>query len=98
MVVDLEAQTCACRKWELSGIPCYHACIAWEKKKFEPYIHFSYTKDAFLACYSHIIDPICGEEGWTTTTYPQPLPPDVKVPTGRPKKKRNTKTDRKSVV
>lgn len=24
-VVDLEERTCACRKWELSGIPCLYA-------------------------------------------------------------------------
>ena len=95
MVVDLEAQKCACRKWELSGIPCYHACacIAWAQQRFEGYIHKSYSKDAFLDCYRHIIEPICGETKWTPTEFPRPLPPAIKVPTGRPKKKRNKSTD-----
>ena len=53
----------------------------------------SYSKDAFLDCYKHIIEPICGETEWTPTEFPRPLPPAIKVPTGRPKKKRNKSTD-----
>lgn len=95
MVVDLEARKCACRKWELSGIPCYHACacIAWSKKTFEDFIHPCYTKDLFLECYKHIVEPMCGEEEWKETPYPKPLPPAVKPQTGRPKKKRNKAND-----
>ena len=95
LVVDLDAQTCSCKKWELSGIPCYHACacIAWSKQKYEAFIHPSYSKDAFLACYTHILDPIYGEQAWSETPYPKPLPPAVKVPTGRPKKERNKNSD-----
>ena len=31
IVVDLDAKTCACRKYDLTGIPCFHACacIHW---------------------------------------------------------------------
>lgn len=95
MVVDLEAHKCACKKWELSGIPCYHACacIAWSKKAFEPFIHQSYSKDMFLTCYQFIVEPICGEEEWEETSFPKPLPPQVKPQIGRPKKKRNKRND-----
>lgn len=33
-VVNLKQETCACRKWDLFGIPCCHAitCI-WQNKK-----------------------------------------------------------------
>lgn len=27
-VVDLDAKTCSCRKWDISGIPCKHAVSA----------------------------------------------------------------------
>lgn len=89
MAVDLETHKCSYRKWELSGIPYFHvcACIAWSKKKYEPYIHPSYTKDIFLECYRHIVEPICGEEKWADTDYPKPLPPKVKVQFDRPKKR-----------
>lgn len=95
MVVDLEAQTCACKKWDLSGIPCYHACacIAWSKKPYEPFIHMSYSKNMFLECYENIVEPICGESEWTETPFPKPLPPEKKVQPGRPKKKRNKSND-----
>ena len=95
MVVDLEANKCVCRKWEMSGIPCYHACacIAWSKKRYQDFIHPCYTKDVYLECYKHIVEPICGEEEWQTTNYPKPLPPEVKPQTGRPKKKRNKAND-----
>ena len=31
IVVDFDTKTCACKKYELSGLPCYHACacIQW---------------------------------------------------------------------
>ncbi|WOG93543.1 hypothetical protein DCAR_0312829 [Daucus carota subsp. sativus] len=82
-------------KWEMSGIPCYHACacIAWSKKRYQDFIHPCYTKDVYLECYKHIVEPICGEEEWQTTNYPKPLPPEVKPQTGRPKKKRNKAND-----
>lgn len=95
MVVDLEARKCACRKWELLSIPCYHACacIAWSKQTYEPFIHQCYRKDMFLECYQYIVELICGEEEWEETSYPKPLPPEVKVQTGRPKKKRSKVND-----
>lgn len=77
MVVDLDAKKCACKKWELSGIPCYHACacIAWSKRNYEDFFHQCYSKDTFIACYSHTLEPICGEEEWVRTDYPRPQPP-----------------------
>lgn len=95
MMVDLEAYKCACIKWELSGIPCYHACacIQWSKKKFEDFIHPSYTKDIFLECYKHIVEPICGEEEWVETGLPNPLSLEKKVQPGRYKKQRNKNND-----
>ena len=95
MVVDLEAKRCGCNKWELSGIPCYHACaaIAWSKKPYEDFIHSCYSKQAFIACYQNTLEPIAGEEQWEQTEYPRPLPPVMKVQTGRPKKSRSKKND-----
>lgn len=39
------------------------------------------------------MEPINGKEEWEKTTYTQPLPPNVKPSTGRPKVKRNRKND-----
>lgn len=41
--VDLRSQTCSCRYWQVSWIPCQHACAALFKMSEEPnnYIHMS---------------------------------------------------------
>ncbi|XP_074356643.1 uncharacterized protein LOC141696397 [Apium graveolens] len=43
--------------------------------------------------YGNTLEPIVGPELWEETPEPKPLPPAVKIPTGRPKKKRNKKND-----
>ncbi|KAL8108188.1 hypothetical protein AgCh_024582 [Apium graveolens] len=43
--------------------------------------------------YSYTLEPIVGPEFWEDTPEPLPLPPLIKVQTGRPKKKRNKKND-----
>ena len=42
--VNLEKKTCACRRWDLSSIPCYHAiaCIYFAKRVPENYISDAY--------------------------------------------------------
>ncbi|XP_074337085.1 uncharacterized protein LOC141674263 [Apium graveolens] len=94
MVVNLEAHTCACKKWDLSCIPCYHACActSWIKKPYEPFIYMSYNKNMFLKCYSNIVEPIVGDSEWTKTPYPSPCP-QKKVQLGTPKKKMSKVND-----
>ena len=43
-VVDSGEKTCACRRWDLCGIPCYHAisCIYFAKRIPEDYISDAY--------------------------------------------------------
>lgn len=95
IVVDLEAKTCACRKYDLTGLPCYHACacIHWKNLNLNDYIHKAYTKDMYLACYQHTLEPITSEQYWEKTGIPGPLAPLIKVQPGRPKKKRSQKND-----
>jgi hypothetical protein len=42
--VNLKQKTCACRKWDLTGIPCCHAiaCIWFNKKDPEEYVSSYY--------------------------------------------------------
>ncbi|KAK1399211.1 hypothetical protein POM88_009074 [Heracleum sosnowskyi] len=47
----------------------------------------------FEKVYAHIVEPINGREAWAKTAYTQPMPPNVKPSTGRPKMKRNKKND-----
>jgi hypothetical protein len=43
-VVNLEHKTCACRKWDLTGIPCCHAisCIWHNEVQPEEYVSYFY--------------------------------------------------------
>lgn len=95
IVCDLKNHTCACRKWQLTGIPCFHAiaCIYFQKKNPLDYLHECYKKEWYLRVYSHILEPISGEEFWEEPQVTPILPPTVKVAPGRPKKKRDKKND-----
>lgn len=35
-VVDLDGQTCSCREWQISGIPCAHACASIHFMRKDP--------------------------------------------------------------
>ncbi|XP_074374671.1 uncharacterized protein LOC141715086 [Apium graveolens] len=95
MVVDMDQHICACRKYQLTGPPCYHACgcIKWRNLDISQHIHKTYTKAMFLSCYTHTIKPINSEQYWEKSGMSAILPPIVKIAPGRPKKKKNTKND-----
>nr|KAJ0199396.1 hypothetical protein LSAT_V11C600334730 [Lactuca sativa] len=50
--VDLIAKMCACRIWQLTGIPCLHgvASISYLNHDAETYLSQSYTIEAYLKC------------------------------------------------
>ena len=56
IVVDLESKTYACRKYELTGLPCYHACacIKWKNLNIVDYIYKTYGKDMFQIGRAHV--------------------------------------------
>ncbi|XP_074347057.1 uncharacterized protein LOC141685879 [Apium graveolens] len=66
LVVDLEKKSCTCRKWNLTGIPCYHACacIAIRNDPWENHIHECYSKDMYMKLYSCLLEPIVSPEFW----------------------------------
>lgn len=87
--VDLEAHTCTCRRWQLSGIPCVHAICAIFAKKQDPalYVDEMLSQTKYTDAYSPIINPIAGENDWEQIDYPI-APPPYKRQAGRPKMKR----------
>ncbi|CAH9089295.1 unnamed protein product [Cuscuta europaea] len=89
LTVNLEARTCTCRKWDLSGIPCCHAisCIFFMNETPENYVHTCYTKDTYLKMYSGGIAPLTGERHWPKVDMPID-PPPIKIGPGRPRKSR----------
>ncbi|OMO76714.1 Zinc finger, PMZ-type [Corchorus capsularis] len=90
-IVDLKARTCTCRNWQISGIPCAHACSAIWRSGGDPdeYLHPCYHKDTYIKTYSYGLKPINGPHEWVKTGKPALLPPIIpRAPPGRPKMNR----------
>ncbi|KAL2928614.1 RAP domain-containing protein chloroplastic, partial [Bienertia sinuspersici] len=87
--VDLEARTCTCRVWDLTGIPCSHAisCIFFCHKNAENYVSHWYTKETYARSYAVSIPPCVGERHWPKVDLPL-IPPPIKIGPGRPRKNR----------
>ncbi|CAI9266449.1 unnamed protein product [Lactuca saligna] len=88
--VDLIAKKCACRIWQLTGIPCLHgvAAISYLNHDAEAYVSQSYTTEAYLKCYKYSINPLNSSEMWPDVPYHNPLPPKRRRLPGRPSVKR----------
>ncbi|XP_021722494.1 uncharacterized protein LOC110689984 isoform X2 [Chenopodium quinoa] len=87
--VDLEAKTCTCRKWEMTGVPCCHvvACIFFLHKQPEDYADHWFTREDYLRSYAGNIPPCAGERHWPKVNM-RLGPPAIKVGPGRPRKNR----------
>ncbi|GMI95444.1 hypothetical protein HRI_003213700 [Hibiscus trionum] len=61
--VNIQAWTCSCRKWELTGIPCVHAIsvILSLPDRPEKYVDPCYHVSTQRGIYSHLISPVRGE-------------------------------------
>ncbi|KAH1253477.1 hypothetical protein GmHk_04G010121 [Glycine max] len=94
-VVNLKQQTCSCRKWELTGIPCTHsiACMWINGVEPELSVNSYYRKSTMLTTYSFIVYPCNGPNLWPPLQTPVMLPPVMRRAPGRPKKARNKKND-----
>lgn len=89
--VSLTRHTCTCRFWQLTGMPCKHACaaIAWKHDHAEDYCHAWLTMGAYRSTYEHCVRPTASQQYWEQTDYVRPIPPRVnKRKPGRPKKNR----------
>ncbi|XP_056698676.1 uncharacterized protein [Spinacia oleracea] len=86
LVVDLEAKTCSCRKWNMLGYPCCHAvaCIYFLNKEAEDFVEDCYKRETYLKAYAGSIPPIDGERYWPRVEYGLD-PPPIKIGPGRPR-------------
>ncbi|XP_074292112.1 uncharacterized protein LOC141618962 [Silene latifolia] len=87
--VDLAKRTCTCRKWDATGIPCYHvvAAIFDIHALVEDYVHPMYKREAYLRSYNYSIAPRPRERHWPKVEQPM-IPPPIKIGPGRPRRKR----------
>ena len=83
--VDINAKTCDCRRWNLTGIPCNHAisCLRHERIVAE---------DVIPSCYSTVygfnIIPCADKSNWEKMNGPNVKPPVYEKKIGRPPKSR----------
>ena len=94
-VVDIERRTCACKKWQLIGIPCIHGISALMSSNRDPiqFIDNMYKKESFLRAYTPVIYGINGPGLWPKTSHRPLQCPEFKKQRGRPKKARQLQSD-----
>lgn len=74
-VVDLEERTCACRKWDFTGIPCMHVVVIIRdcRNSTENYVDNCYTIDTYMRCYNNIMNPMNWRMLWPDVMHIQSL-------------------------
>ncbi|KAL0451667.1 UNVERIFIED_CONTAM: hypothetical protein Slati_1144800 [Sesamum latifolium] len=93
--VYLARHSCACKKWDLTGISCKHALGAVLSKVHDPedYVYQNYKVETFLRVYAPAMKHVNGPDLWKKTVYVPPLPPNFGRGVGRPPKARRREDD-----
>ncbi|KAL8515023.1 hypothetical protein ACS0TY_013927 [Phlomoides rotata] len=93
--VDLDEHTCSCRMWELSGIPCKHACsaIIHTRANIEDYVSDWYSVEVYKRSYAPSIKGINEANLWKESGFIPPLPPNMGRGKGRPSRARRNEPD-----
>ncbi|XP_022864546.1 uncharacterized protein LOC111384498 [Olea europaea var. sylvestris] len=88
--VDLTKHACACRKWQLIGIPYPHAISGMLSRDIGIYEYIDpwYSKETYLKCYSPVIHPMSGPELWPEFGKHPLNQSQKRKQAGRPKKMR----------
>nr|KAJ0213062.1 hypothetical protein LSAT_V11C400179330 [Lactuca sativa] len=88
--VDLGKQSYTCRLWEISGIPCVHACVTMNHTQQQPETLISswFSKEKFAETYKGNMMSLNGSKMWAKTPFAKPLPPSSRRMPERPKTKR----------
>ena len=87
LVVNLDTRSCDCRRWDVSGLPCRHACavISYMRLHVEDFIAENHTKAAYKRTYDMVIQPIPSPNFWPQDlTEEVCLPPSARKQPGRP--------------
>jgi hypothetical protein len=70
-VVNMRRRTCGCRVWQMTGIPCVHACAAIRHscKDAADYVDDFYSLEMYKKAYEPVIYPMPSEEQWIKTQH-----------------------------
>ncbi|XP_044401025.1 uncharacterized protein [Triticum aestivum] len=96
-LVDLNMNSCDCKRWELSGIPCHHvvACARHERIEPESLVHPCYTVESYKKAYAYNIMPLRDKGHWEKMHGIDVYPPLYTKVMGRPKKTRKKDPEEK---
>ncbi|XVF43695.1 hypothetical protein PTKIN_Ptkin02bG0061300 [Pterospermum kingtungense] len=88
--VNLNKKEYSCRVWQLTGIPCPHACCAiWhDEKDPNEFMHMWYHPATYYKAYQYALQPINGFHEWKKSNLEPIYPPGERKSRGRPKKAR----------
>ena len=91
-IVDINARTCDCRMWQLTGVPCCHAisCLRSERIQPESVLANCYFVKAFKNAYGFNIWPCKDKPEWEKVNGPEVKPPVYQKKVGRPPKSRRS--------
>ncbi|XP_074278133.1 uncharacterized protein LOC141601732 [Silene latifolia] len=83
--VDILKGTCLCGGWQITGIPCKHACRAIFDNREQPvdYVHGFYRGQCYKLTYGEHMHPLPNKDAWPTFQFPQVLPPIPERSIGR---------------
>ncbi|CAO2205816.1 unnamed protein product [Urochloa humidicola] len=89
-IVDIQAKTCDCRRWDLTGIPCSHAitCLRHERISPQLVVNDCYSTKSYLLAYGPKIWPCNDQSMWQKVDGLEILPPVYEKKVGRPPKNR----------
>lgn len=90
IVVDLDAKTCTCRRWALSGIPYLHAfsCIKSRNYNTINFVDNCYKQDTCIRANIPEINGMVRLEEWPNLGQNPLVPLEYKDQAGKPKKAR----------
>ncbi|XP_062119223.1 uncharacterized protein LOC133832970 [Humulus lupulus] len=93
LIVNLIDQTCTCNRFQIDEMSSGHALSMMKKINLDPYNYFSdyYTTKTLLETYEATVYHVGHQRTWDVPAYVKEtivLPPNARVKTGRPKKRR----------
>ena len=83
--VNLNNETCDCRRWDMTAVPYSHAIAAMQKVKIHPedYVSAFFKKPMYCETYKHIIFPVPGPDHWPHTPGDDISPPIFREKKGK---------------
>ncbi|XP_059633238.1 uncharacterized protein LOC132276012 [Cornus florida] len=94
-IVKLRSRSCACRGWQISGLPCKYATAAITHKRtdIEQFCDPCFYNETYIRTHSSMIRPVPDQKMLTFVHCNLVEPPILRKKPGRPKKARTRDAD-----